>query len=274
MSRFNVGTLESVLRSDWVDVFPRARSLGFDAVELGIRGDDYRSTEVWLEGGLDALKERSTQSKMPIASFCLHTFWTYSFADANISNRTTAKQILFHTLQVCKELGAGTILVPVTNPNGLPTKQARERWTSEIRASAPDAESAGVGIALEVVGESPVITGEEMKTLLEAIDSPAVGAYFDFGNAKMLGSDPISDIRVLGNHIFQVHVKDPRLDRTPCVLGDGDVDLEACLKALVEIDYSGPLVFETPPLNDARATAAQNLQTLRSLIEKIEPDER
>ena len=86
----------------------------------------------------------------------------------------------------------------------------------------------------------------------------------------MLGSDPVEDIGILGDRIFQVHVKDPRKDRTPCLLGEGDVDLDACLQALVKIDYSGPLVFETPPLDDARATAAKNLQTLRSLIEKIE----
>ena len=272
MSRFSIGTLESVLRSDWVDVFPRARSLGFDNVELGVRGNDYRSTELWLEGGLERLTDRAAQSKIPIASICLHTFWTYSFADPNISNRTTAKQILFHTIEACKELGAKTILVPITNPNGLPSEQARNRWAAEIHAAAPGAEAAGVRIALEVVGGSPVITCGDMQSFLSSIDSPAVGAYFDCGNTKMLGSDPVTDIKLLGDRIFQVHVKDPRQDRMPCLLGEGIVDLEGCLQALVEIDYSGPLVFETPPLDNARASAAQNLQTLRSIIEKLEPE--
>ena len=270
MNRFLTGTLESVLRSDWTDVFPRARSLGFDCVELGVRADTYRSTELWREGGLDVLAERAKRNKVPIASICLHTFWGYSFADNNISNRTTAKQILFHTFDVCRTLGAGVILVPVTNPNGLPKDQARQRWAQEIRACAQGAETAGVKIALEVVGGSPVITGAEMQALLEEIDSPAVGAYFDFGNSKMLGSDPVADIQLLGNRVFQVHVKDPRKDRTPCYLGEGDVDLEACLKALVEIDYSGPLVFETPPMRDARETAARNLKTLQEMITRVE----
>lgn len=269
MSRFSIGTLESVLRSDWTDVFPRAASLGFDNVELGVRAHNYRDTELWQEGGLDLLKERSKRSGIPIASICLHTFWTYTFADPDVSNRTTAKQILFQTYHNCGELGASTILVPVTNPNKLGKEEASKRWTEEVRAVAPGAEAAGVRIALEVVGGSHAITGEEMKSLLEAIDSPAVGAYFDFGNSKMLGSDPVADIGILGDKIFQVHVKDPRQDRTPCYLGEGDVDLEACLKALVDIDYSGPLVFETPPLDDARETAARNLATLKSLIEKV-----
>ena len=270
MSRFTVGTLESVLRSDWSEVFRRAASLGFDCVELGVRADDYRETELWREGGLDVLKERSKRARTPIASICLHTFWKYTFADHDVSNRTTAKQILHHTYGTARELGAGAILVPVTNPNKLASNEAAERWATEVKAMAGGAEDAGVKVALEVVGGSHTITGEDMKSLIDEVGSPAVGAYFDFGNAIMLGSDPVADIKVLGDRIAQVHVKDPRKDRTPCFLGEGDVDLEACLKALVEVDYSGPLVFETPPLTDSRETASRNLQTLRGLIQKVE----
>lgn len=270
MSRFSIGTLESVLRSDWRALFPRAASLGFDVVELGVRAADYRATELWVEGGLEELKKRSTRSGIPIASICLHTFWTYTFADHDVSERATAKQILFHTYDACRALDAKTILVPVTNPNKLPEEEAARRWIQEVKAVAPGAEKAGVRIALEVVGGSHVITGEQMRDTLEAIGSPAVGAYFDFGNSLMLGSDPVKDIGILGDRIFQVHVKDPRKDRKPCLLGEGDVDLEGCLKALVDIDYSGPLVFETPAMEDARDTAARNLQTLRDLIQKVE----
>jgi L-ribulose-5-phosphate 3-epimerase len=270
MSRFTIGTLESVLRSDWKDVFPRAASLGFDNVELGVRADDYRETDLWSPGGFGRLQERAKRSGIPIASICLHTFWKYTFADNDVSNRTTAKQILFHTYDACQALGASTILVPVTNPNKLSTEEAGKRWTEEVRAVAQGAESAGIRIALEVVGGSHAITGDEMKNLLEAVDSPAVGAYFDFGNSMMLGSDPVADIGILGESVFQVHVKDPKKDRIPCLLGEGDVDLSACLQALVKIDYTGPLVFETPPLDDARDTAAKNLAALKALIEKVE----
>ena len=76
------------------------------------------------------------------------------------------------------------------------------------------------------------------------------------------------DIGILGDRIFQAHVKDPKKDRTPCYLGEGDVNLSGCLKALIEIDYVGPLVFETPPLSHARDTAERNLKTLRGLIEE------
>lgn len=268
MGRFTIGSLESVLKTNWVDLFPVARSLGFDCVELGVRGDDYLWTELWTAEGLRALKDRSEQAHIPIASICLHTFWKYTFANGNVSHRTTAKQIAFKAYDACRELGAGVILVPLTNPLKLPPEQAAQRWSSETRAIADGAGKAGVKIALEVVGGSHVITGNEVMELLDAIDHPSVGVYFDFGNAMSLGSDPVKDIGILGDRIFQVHVKDPKKDRTPCYLGEGDVNLSGCLKALIEIDYVGPLVFETPPLSHARDTAERNLKTLRGLIEE------
>ena len=267
MGRFQIGTLEAVLNAHWGDVFHKAKSLSFDGVELGVYGHNYRESEIWLEGGWEDLRERSESAAMPILSVCLHTFWTYTFADPNVANRTTAKQIALQTIWACKYLGAKTILIPVTNPLQLDPEDAAHRWTDETRAIADEAARYDIHLALENVGRSHIVTGEATLALLDAIDHPSVGAYFDVGNAKMLGSDPIADIQTLKGRIKQVHIKDPRKDRTPCYIGEGEVDLAGCLNALVEVDYSGPLVFETPTLNDPMQTAAQNLKTLQNMID-------
>ncbi len=267
MNRFKFGILEDVLRSDWVDVFPKAKALGYDGVELGIRGNTYRASDLWIEGGIEALGQRAESAGIPIFSLCLHTFWQYSFADPDVANRFMAKQIAFHAIHACKALGIGTILIPVTNPLALPAEEAAHRWAYESRAVAAQAAGMGIYIGLENVGRSHVVTGEQMRELIEAVDNPYVGAYFDVGNAQMLGSNSVTDIHCLGDRIVQVHIKDPRKDRTPCYVGEGDIDLKACLKALVDVEYSGPLVFETPPLEDAVSTAERNLRTLKSLVE-------
>jgi hexulose-6-phosphate isomerase len=269
MGRFKIGILENVLNADWDDVFPLAKALGYDGIELGIRGENYRDTELWMEGGLDALAHRSEESGIPIFSICLHTFWTYTFADPNVANRCTAKQIAFHVINACKTLGVRTILIPVTNPLELSLEEAAHRWTYETRAIAADAAKHEVHIGLENVGRSHIVTGEQVLEMIEAVDNPFVGAYFDIGNAKMLGSDPVADIHTLKDRIVQVHIKDPRKDRTPCYLGDGDIDLEGCLKALTEVGYRGPLIFETPALNDPTATAKRNLMALSALTEAV-----
>ena len=47
MGRFTIGVLEDVLQTDWGEVFPKARALGYDGVELGIRADNYRDSDLW-----------------------------------------------------------------------------------------------------------------------------------------------------------------------------------------------------------------------------------
>lgn len=159
--RFTIGTLESVLKTNWVDLFPVARSLGFDFVELGLRGDDYTWTDLWSDEGLDALKLRSERANIPIASICLHTFWKYAFADNGVSRRTTTKQIAFRTFEACRSIGGRVILVPLTNPNQLTVEATANRWTYETRAIADKTAKANVRIALEVVGGSHAVKGKK-----------------------------------------------------------------------------------------------------------------
>ena len=267
MNRFKFGILEDVLQSDWVDVFPKAKALGYDGVELGVRGNTYRTSDLWNEEGIEALGQRAESAGVPIFSVCLHTFWHYSFADPDVANRFMAKQIVFQAIHACTVLDVKTILIPVTNPMALPPIEAAHRWAYETRAVASQAAGMGIHIGLENVGRSHILTGEQLRELVEAVHNPYVGAYFDVGNAQMLGSNSVADIHCLGDRIVQVHIKDPRKDRTPCYVGEGDIDLEGCLKALAEVGYRGPLVFETPPMEDAVSTAERNLRTLKSLVE-------
>jgi sugar phosphate isomerase/epimerase len=75
---------------------------------------------------------------------------------------------------------------------------------------------------------------------------------FDPANMILYGSgDPIAALKTLGSYVRSVHCKDakwasrPRVDwgqETP--LGAGDVGIEAFLRALDEIGYSGPLTIE------------------------------
>ena len=80
MARFQIGILEDVLGASWVDVFPKAKALGYDGVELGLRAKNYRDTDLWSDEGIDALAGRSQETGIPIFSVCLHTFWDFTFA--------------------------------------------------------------------------------------------------------------------------------------------------------------------------------------------------
>ncbi|MGD9127027.1 MAG: sugar phosphate isomerase/epimerase family protein [Planctomycetia bacterium] len=118
-----------------------------------------------------------------------------------------------------------------------------------IEALIPDAEKAGVIIALENVWNNLWISPGLMKNFVASFASPWVQAYFDVGN-HVRYAKPTEYIETLGKLIKKVHIKDFKLDRKHrnggkfVDLRDGSVDWPAVRKALDRIDYNGFLTIE------------------------------
>ena len=129
---------------------------------------------------------------------------------------------------------------------------------------APAARDAGVVICIE---NHMDITASELLSLVERVDSPAVGVCFDTANPLMLCEDPLEACRMLASHVRCTHIKDavlagtvdaPRYVSSP--LGKGVVDLEEIVRALAAMspcttlsveDHGGVLELHAPSEGDA-----------------------
>jgi L-ribulose-5-phosphate 3-epimerase len=260
-----IGALDGVLKVPWSQLFPEAQRLGFDGVELGV-GENYTQTLLWSEEGRQQLSDWSQQNNVEISSLCLHSFWRFSFADPDPAVRAVGREILTSALRFCRELGVKVILVPITGPSDLPKEEGAQRWIEELQRCAPVAEEMGVSIGLENVGRPYGRTAQDLLQLIEAVHSPRVGAYYDPGNAQAAGNNPPEEIRQIGKHLVQMHVKDYQ----GALLGEGQVNLKECLVALSQIGYEGFLVLETPAMEDPVRSASYNLGYLRGLIRGLQ----
>jgi sugar phosphate isomerase/epimerase len=130
-----------------------------------------------------------------------------------------------------------------------------------MQALAPRTEGEGVTLALENVGRGCGRSAQELIYLVDNVNSPAVKAYYDLGNATAFGFDPPTEIRQLGSRIAAVHVKEREAD----LLGQGTVKIPESLEALAQVGYAGDLVLETSPTDDPVAAARYNLKYLREL---------
>lgn len=256
-----IGALDSVLAKPWTELFDEALRLGFDGVELGITGE-YRNNLIWTSEGRQQLRELSEKSGIPIASVCLHSYWNWSLADEDPKKRETGREIAVAYAKICKEMGVDAVLMPVTGPKDLPLEEGASRWIGELQQIAGELEKTGVRFGLENVGIPYGNSAEALIHLVDTLSSPAIGVYYDPGNAKSAGHDPAEEVKALGDRIVRVHVKDPggRL------LGEGSVDLPAFIGALLGIGYGSYITLETPMNDDPAASAKANLDYLRSLL--------
>jgi hexulose-6-phosphate isomerase len=133
---------------------------------------------------------------------------------------------------------------------------AWQRAEEFLTKLVPEAESAGVVLAIENVWNKFLLSPLEMQRMVDERKSDAIGVYFDVGNILLYGY-PQQWIEILGKRIARVHLKDFRQSVGTLAgfvdIGEGDVDWEAVGVALHAINYSGPLTAEVVPNEHAQA---------------------
>jgi sugar phosphate isomerase/epimerase len=252
------GLMSGCIPGSYPDVIAACGNIGFDGVELDI-GGDYADNMLWRAEGRKEIANLLNSSKVELASVCLGTFWTYSFANPDPVVRERARRFTTDALDWCVELGAKVILVPITPGKPEEGDEAPKLWIEQLEQVAPAAEKAKVTLAIENVGRGCGKSADALMRIADGVKSPYVQVYYDFGNGLSLGNDPIGEIPKLGKRIAQVHAKDPGGQ----YLGEGRLDMQAVSAALRMIGYDRYIVLETPSTDDPPGAAARNLAFLR-----------
>ena len=189
----------------------RARALGFDAIDLwgAHLGTDW-ATDEHVTIARDAL----ARHELPVATYAT---WV---GPGNVE-------------RACElALAVGTSVIG-------------GGFSGEAGALAPILRERGVTLAIE---NHPERTPAEVLAKIEAGEG-TMAATVDTGWWGTQGYDAPRAIEELGNHVFHVHLKDVLAEgeHDTCRWGDGIVDVEACVRALQGIGYSGAMSVEHEP---------------------------
>jgi sugar phosphate isomerase/epimerase len=93
----------------------------------------------------------------------------------------------------------------------------------------------------------PFLTMRELRPLVDEYPEAQVGLVVDTGHAWVHGSDPVEEIRTAGRRLGGTHFQDAEHDATRdrhWVPTHGDLNWEAIVSALLEVNYSGAWTFE------------------------------
>jgi len=162
-----------------------------------------------------------------------------------------------HTIKVCPPLGTKWILVPMFPGD-------TDKWTDETWNMLVDGfkELADVADKHKVtLGLESTFSADQLLMIFDKVGSKYVQAYYDVGNMKHWGKDPVEEIMKLGKNICTFHIKDTENK----MLGEGNVDFKGVSEAIKAIGYDNYMVLETPGGNDPKASAIQNLAFTKKL---------
>ena len=217
--------------------FRELKEAGFEGVEL-ISPNELDTAEV--------LAARD-QTGLVIHGVSGSRHWQDTLSDPDPAVVERGMAAIRQEFQDCKAYGGTTVLVvPAVVTPKVSYSEAWERSQAALRKLIPDAEAAGVKIAIEEVWNKFLLSPLEMARYIDELDSPWVGAYFDVGNVVEFGY-PQEWIRVLGKRILKIHIKEyAKPKRFDYRLGEGEIDWEEVRKALDEIGYEGWITAEVP----------------------------
>ena len=244
----------SFAESDLKKCFELAKDAWFDGVEVALDEKGLISLESTKEDAV-TVKAMADEAGIELYSVASMLYWTYNYTSENEENRKKAKEITKKQLQVASWLGCDSILVVpgavgvdwIAGSEVVDYEVAYNRAYEALKELAPVAEEYKVYIAIENVGNKFLLSPLEMRGLIDSIDSEYVGAYFDVGNILSCGY-PEQWIRILGNRIKKIHLKDYKRSTSDMVdLLAGDVDYIAVMAMLDKIGYHDWLTAEMLP---------------------------
>ena len=238
------GCLQWFPQNSWQEEFSVASKIGVNYIELIAEVQHNAENPIWTNSGIEEIKQLVEDGNLTLHALCNDYIVENSFLDEGVIQQN------IKLLEQGKKLGVEKYIMPFFESSELTTENMQE-YIEPLKRIAKVADDAGIMVCLETI-----LTGSELLKLLGLIDMPNVKAVYDTGNRVAFGHDLAGDIRLLGNSIAHVHIKDKNSDNANVLLGTGLVNFESVFCALNDIDYSGPYTFETTrgsnPINTAK----------------------
>ncbi len=231
-----------------------AKEIGFAGVELSLGRKPVEGRLPLADSEFQKkYLEKAKALGVKVISTCLDIFHVNG-----LKNDPLAKQWLGQAIEINRQMGVKTMLLPFFGQRALETRAEMDYVGDILREFGPVAAKAGVCLGLE-----DTISAEDNVRIMDRSKSEAVKVFYDVGNSFPRGFDIYREIRWLGkDRICQFHLKD-----NPAYLGEGRIDFRKVLEAMAEIEWSGYADLETSsPSKDVRADMTRNRKYILELI--------
>jgi len=227
---FKIGVCDWILGKEGPETVEIAKRVGVDGIQLNFNTSK-RPIHLQKPEVLDKYLKAARKYDLRIPSIAIVELNNVTLK----SDDPRAEEWLSESIDICRKTGAKALLLPFFGKGDLLGDEKGVTVVVEkLKKIAPKAEKAGVCLGVE-----SYLTAEQQLDIINRVDSPAVGVYYDVANSQSKGYDICREIRLLGRHIIEFHAKD-----YDGLYGKGSIDFKAVRKAIDDIGYRGWFVME------------------------------
>ncbi len=197
------------------------------------------------------------------------------FSSLDENARCRAMEEVRRTIEIAGRLGAHIVVLHASDePIPKHERSKRMAWAKEgLRELIPVARRSNVTLALELLPRTCLGNSvSELEALLEGIPQEHIGVCLDTNHVKDASSLP-EVIHDLGRRLVTLHISDfDGSDERHWLPGRGVIDWPAVWRALEEVGYDGPWLYESGAVYDDPVAnihlIEENFRHWRSLAEE------
>lgn len=260
LSRSPKNKLQWFPQKVWKLEFKIAKKINIKFIELLTERKFNPKNPIWSMKGRKELIKIAKTNKIKLYSICADYIIDHSLYS---DKKKKSYKHLINLFQAAHSLKLKVVVLPLLEKSNI-TKNNFLKYVEIINSLAVAAQKVNLTLCLETVLEA-----KYLKKFLNKINKSNVKCVFDTGNRIVFKSDLSKEIKVLGKHIFHIHIKDKNKYGENVILGEGMVNFFEVFKSLNDIKYDGPLVFETTRGNNPIITATYNKLICGSLINQV-----
>jgi len=240
---FPAGSIEAV--------FERIKAAGAGGLDLFPPHIPYLTDARFGPKNLALCRQAAAAAGLPIRSIIQVTppsgkgFNSYMGPDAD-QGRAESVAFLKYNAELAVALGAQHVCgAEGSLPAGADEREIWGRLVRTLREAAPILEAAGVTFQIELHPGLIASTPEKAPRLIDEVGSKAVRICLDFCHANVItGGDPVRMIRALKGSLGAIHIADGiQVSGLHLPIGQGEIDVDACIRAVKEVGYDGPWVL-------------------------------
>ncbi len=244
--------IQSFPWNNWEKEFELANKNGLKIMEWTIDSENLFKNPLMNDEGLIKIKFLKNKYNLSVPSltgdcFMQEPFWK---AEGILKN-----ELEYKFLKVCEnasKIEIKLIVVPLVDNGSIDTKNQEIKLISFLKKIEKKLYKLNIKIIFET-NFSP----KRYLDFLNKLDPMMFGVNFDMGNSASLGIDPEEEINLLGNRIWNIHVKDRELNGSTIELGKGNVNFKKVFLNLSKIHYKGNFILQT-----ARAKNNDHLEVI------------
>ncbi len=243
-------------QEQWENEFPLAHTLGVSYVELISEVQHNPNNPLWSDDGIAKINSLVAHNELTNHALC-----NGFVVEHSLPGNPAILQQNIDLIERGRLLGMGKFILPLFDASELTVEKTKD-YLGPVRDIADEAHKAGMITCLETI-----LTGAELIDFLDTVDRPYVQGVYDTGNRVAFGHDLPGDIRLLGERIAHVHIKDKNKNNQNVLLGTGLVNFSEVFMAFRDIGYDGPYTFETQRGSDPLRTAQFNMNLVNFFVD-------